>query len=321
MGPHTFLIYAIPIKHRETAMLNFRQIEAFRAVMLTGSMTRAAKELHTSQPNISRVISQLEQRVGLHLFERLSGKLVPTLEGQMFFRHVEQTFTGLRSLEESANTIRKQGTGQLRIASVPSMAIVVVPQAIHLFAQRYPDVNVALHVADSLTVCQWLATGNADVGIASEVFNSTGIESEVAQENTGVCILPVSHPLANLKRAITPRDLAGEKFLSLKSTDKMRKKIDQACLIDGEEKRILAYESHFAAAICHMVSEGMGVSVANPLVARHYVGRVAMLPFKPKIVFPSYLIYPLNTPMNMLAETFAQSLREIAERNRRNARF
>ncbi|HEY0294819.1 MAG TPA: LysR substrate-binding domain-containing protein [Bordetella sp.] len=291
-------------------MLNFRQIEAFRAVMLSGSMTQAAKDLHTSQPNISRVIGQLERRISLKLFERHAGKLVPTLEGQVFFRDVEHTFAGLRGLEEAADTIRKRGSGRLRIASVPSMAIVVAPQAISLFARVYPDVDITLQVTDSLTVCQWLATGYVDVGIASEIFNSTSIEHEVLQRNVGVCITPLEHRLATRKRAVTPRDLAEEKFLSLKSSDVMRKQIDEACLIDGEEKRILAYESHFAAAICHMVSCGMGVSVSNPLVARNYAGRIAILPFSPRIEFPTYLVYPLNSPMNMLAKAFAKALRE-----------
>ncbi|VVE06494.1 LysR family transcriptional regulator [Pandoraea communis] len=295
-------------------MLNFREVQAFRAVMLSGSMTQAAKDLHTSQSNISRVIGQLERRIGIRLFERQAGKLMPTLEGQVFFRDVEHTFASLRGLEEKAEQIRKRGSGRLRVASVPSMAIVAVPDAIHRFAQRFPDVDVTLHVADSLTVCQWLATGYADVGVASEIFNATSVSHEVAHQSLGVCITPTDHPLARAPttsktvKNVTPADLIGECFLSLKSSDVMRKRIDDACLIDGEEKRVLAYESHFAAAICRMVSRGMGVSVANPLVAREYEGELAILPFSPQIEFTTHLVYPLNLPMNMLAKAFGDAL-------------
>ena len=291
-------------------MLNFRQVEAFRAVMLSLSMTQAAKELHTSQPYISRVIGQLERRIGLKLFERHAGKLVPTLEGQVFFRDVERTFAGLRGLEDAADAIRKRGAGRLRIASVPSMAMVVAPEAITLFAKAYPDVDVSLEVTDSVTVCQWVTTGYADVGIASEIFNSTSLESEVVQHNIGVCITHPQHRLAKRKKPITARDLVGEKFLSLRASDTMRKQVDNACLVDGAETRIMAYESHFAAAICHMVSCGMGVSIANPLVARNYGGKISMLAFTPDIDFPTYLVYPLNSPMNMLARAFATAMRE-----------
>ncbi|WP_395068504.1 LysR substrate-binding domain-containing protein [Paraburkholderia silvatlantica] len=291
-------------------MLNFREIQAFRAVMLSGSMTQAAKDLHTSQSNISRVISQLERRIGVKLFERQIGKLMPTLEGQVFFRDVEHTFASLRGLEEKAESIRKRGSGRLRVAAVPSMAIVAVPDAIHLFAQRFPDVDVTLQVADSLTVCQWLATGYADVGIASEIFNGTSVASEVVRKSEGVCIVPSDHRLAQREGAVTPADLIGERFLSLKSSDVMRKRIDDACLIDGEDKRILAYESHFAAAICRMVVRGMGVSLMNQLVAREYADQLAILPFSKRIEFATYVVYPLNIPMNMLAKSFADAFRE-----------
>jgi DNA-binding transcriptional LysR family regulator len=294
-------------------MLNFREVQAFRAVMLSGSMTQAAKDLHTSQSNISRVIGQLERRIGIKLFERQIGKLMPTLEGQVFFRDVEHTFASLRGLEEKADLIRKRGSGRLRVAAVPSMAIVAVPDAIHLFAQKFPDVDVTLHVADSLTVCQWLATGYADVGIASEIFNGTSVAHEVACKSLGVCITPPDHKLARKRDAVTPKDLAGERFLSLKSSDVMRKRIDDACQIGGEEKRILAYESHFAAAICRMVSRGMGVSVSNPVVARDYAGQIAILPFAPRIEFSTYLVYPLNVPMNMLAKAFGEAFRESTQ--------
>lgn len=291
-------------------MLNFREVQAFRAVMLSGSMTQAAKELHTSQSNISRVIGQLERRIGVKLFERQVGKLLPTLEGQVFFRDVEHTFASLRGLEEKADLIRKRGSGRLRVASMPSMALVTVPDAIYLFAQRFPDVDVTLHVADSLTICQWLATGYADIGIASEIFNATSIAHDVAQKSLGVCITPLNHRLAERKDAITPKDLVGEHFLSLKSSDIMRQRIDAACLIDGEDKRLLAYESHFAAANCRMVARGLGVSISNPIVARDFTGQIAILPFLPRIEFATYLVSPLNIPTNMLAKAFGDAFRE-----------
>jgi len=151
-------------------MLNFRQIEAFRAVMLSGSMTQAAKDLHTSQPNVSRVIGQLERRIGLKLFERHAGKLLPTLEGQVFFRDVEHTFAGLRSLEEAAQTIRRRGVGRLRIVSVPSMAIYVVPEAMRMFSQQFPDVSITLHVAER-RLCRWYGSP----------FDGTGSRSHAAR--------------------------------------------------------------------------------------------------------------------------------------------
>ena len=88
--------------------MRFSHIEAFRAVMLSGSTTAAAKTLHTSQPNISRSIAQLEQSTGLRLFDRMPGRIVPTNDGLAFFKEVQRSFTGLLYLKDAANRIRRR---------------------------------------------------------------------------------------------------------------------------------------------------------------------------------------------------------------------
>src|SRR3546814_20186441 len=86
--------------------MNFKQVEAFRAVMLSGSMTAAAESLHTSQPNISRLVEQLERSAGFTLLERAAGRLLPTADGAGMFADDERACTGLPRLERSAPNIR-----------------------------------------------------------------------------------------------------------------------------------------------------------------------------------------------------------------------
>ncbi len=297
-------------------MLNFRQIETFRAVMLAGSMTQAARDLHTTQPNVSRTMAQLETRIGLKLFERVAGKLVPTREGELFFRDVEQAFNGLRGLEQSAATLGRRGAGHLRLSAVPSLALELVPEAMRAFSVRYPDVSISMQVSDSATVCQQVALGFCDLGIASDVVSNPGIGYRLAKESSAVCILPAHHRLAQSGKPLTPEDLAGEPFLSLSPQDSMRKKIDAVFALAGDGRK-LVYESHFAAAICHMVAAGMGVSIANPLVTASfgYLG-IAERPFAPEIVFPSYVVYPLNTPAGLLSKAFTESFLKVVKNRR-----
>src|SRR5690625_2462573 len=89
--------------------MHFKQLEAFRAVMLTGSMSAAVREIHTSQPNISRLIAQLEMHTGFKLFERVAGRLLPTPEDQAFFRDVDRAFISLKDIKISAKNIAQQG--------------------------------------------------------------------------------------------------------------------------------------------------------------------------------------------------------------------
>src|SRR4051812_19207609 len=86
--------------------MNLREIEAFRAVMLCGTASRAAEMLNISQPAITKALQALERSINFDLFERTKGRLVPTPEGQLFFREVEQSFVGLARLRTAAARIR-----------------------------------------------------------------------------------------------------------------------------------------------------------------------------------------------------------------------
>src|ERR1700753_2089584 len=109
--------------------MNLKHIEAFRAVMVSGSMTAAAKALFTSQPNVSRLISQLERDTDLQLFQRIGVRLIPTSEGTAFFREVERAFVGLQGLANAAAQIRNLGSGRLRLGGLPSAGTTALPAA------------------------------------------------------------------------------------------------------------------------------------------------------------------------------------------------
>jgi DNA-binding transcriptional LysR family regulator len=92
--------------------MNFRQLEIYRAVMMSGSASRASELLEITQPAVSRSIAELEASMGFSLFDRVRGRLVPTPEGQMFFTDVVASFVGLDTLRASAARIRDFGVGQ-----------------------------------------------------------------------------------------------------------------------------------------------------------------------------------------------------------------
>src|SRR3546814_15954661 len=88
--------------------LNFRQIEAFRAVMLTGTTTSAARMLHTTQPSISRLIGQIQSASGITLFDMLHGRLRPTAEGHELFDTIQRHSLGLESIEIGREPCREK---------------------------------------------------------------------------------------------------------------------------------------------------------------------------------------------------------------------
>src|SRR5262245_11623924 len=119
-----------PAYSRRGAQVNFRQLETFRAVMVSGSASRASELLGITQPAVSRSIAELEESLGFPLFDRVRGRLVPTPEGQLFFKDVAASFAGLDRLRASAARIRDFGSGILRVASLAALGSTLVPRAI-----------------------------------------------------------------------------------------------------------------------------------------------------------------------------------------------
>ncbi|WP_296250938.1 LysR substrate-binding domain-containing protein [Pseudomonas sp. UBA4194] len=290
--------------------MNLRQIEAFRSVMRMGSMTAAADVLYTSQPNVSRLIAQLELSTGLTLFKRAGVRLIPTQAGQAFFQEVERAFVGLDSLKHSAKNIRNLGTGRLRVAAVPSTGLSVIPQVLKTFTETRPELTVSLHVNSSPTVEQWVKSQFCDIGIVVHPGDLANHQVELLAQVSAVCVLPKAHPLA-AQASITFSDLEGQPFVSLCHGDGTRALVDGLFEQAGVE-RVMAVEAQYSAINCEMVAHGMGITLAHPLVARDYLHRdIVVRPFRPDILFPTYVIWPSAQNRTTLAEDFIETLKEF----------
>jgi len=287
--------------------MNFKQLETFRAVMLTGSMTIAAKQLHTSQPNVSRVIGKLETEIGFELFDRFAGRVQPTRAGEAFFKEIERAFMGLDSVAEAARAIRDLGQGVLRVATAASIAMSALPIAIRLFHERYPRLRVVVDINESSVVANWVATQHSDIGFVAYVSDKPGVIASVIHTENAACIVPSGHRLAK-KKCLVPKDLEGERFISLPTGSASRMAIDS---LFAAVNRVMALETAYAVTICRMVNEGLGVSLVNPLVSRttKFPGIVS-IPFKPDIPFTSYLLRPQLAPRDTHTDFFVECMRE-----------
>lgn len=288
--------------------MNFRQIEVFRAVMLARSMTVAAQTLHTSQPNISRVIAQLEGEIGFPLFERRGAILMPTPEGESFFSEVERSFAGLDMLKSHARSIKQHGGGTLRIGAVPSMAMSIVPEVILCFRGMYPEAAITVLTNDSPTVVKWTSMGQCDISIVSYVADPAGIELVASRHEAAVCVVPDNSALAR-KSSITPGDLDGLSFISLPMHDGTRARIDAAFT---EDRRKMVVETPYAATICKMVGMGLGVSIVSPLVFQSVnQSSITAIPFEPRIELESYVIQSKGRVPSKLANAFLECFHRV----------
>lgn len=294
--------------------MNLRDIEVFRAVMMTGGASRAADLLNTSQPTVSRSIAHLERTLGFTLFDRVRGKLVPTRDGQIFMHEVTQNLIGLDRLRHAAARIREIGEGTIRIASLAALGNTVVPRAIARFLAASPNVSVALQIRTSNVVRDLVATGQADLGLAADEIDTSGLEARSFASPRAVCVLPRAHRLATAK-SITARTLGGERFIALSPDDTVRRVFDKLAAEAGVRVKAVV-ETPFSATVATLAGEGVGVGLANPLAIEPAMQRrIAVVRFEPAIHFRAMLIFSPAGRRSRMTDAFLRCLEAaLAER-------
>ena len=293
--------------------MNLRQLEAFRAVMMAGSVTNAAQVLHLSQPAVSRLIADLERSVGFKLFERMKGTTpVATPEGAALFQEVERSFAGLQIVRQAALDIRHYRTGNLRIVCLPALANSFIPEVLKTFRRINPAVKIQLQTRSSSTVRLWVAAQQFDLGLATTGSDVRGVTAELFMESRGVCVMPEDHPLT-AKDQIVPTDLRDEPFISLSLEDPAREKVDRV-FTDAGVTRNIVVETQFAMTICGLISHGLGCGIVSAAsVAEHLTPGCVVRPFEPAIEFQYMLYLPSHRPPSRIAATFLEHLRQAAE--------
>lgn len=293
--------------------MNLRQLEAFRAVMLTGSVTHAAQSMHLSQPAVSKLIADLEYAIGFKLFVRSKGSaLTVTPEAGYFFHEVERSFIGVDALKKTATDIRNLSTGNLHIASLPALSFGFMPRVIREFRQDHRGVAIRLYTHGSSTVRQLVANQQFDVGLATRAHEIAGVTSSTFLRSVGACVLPPGHRLAS-KAVIEPADLAGEPFISLMLGDQTRRRIDRI-FEDAGIERDLIIETQYAMTHCSLVTQGVGCSIVNPATAVDFIAQgLVIRPFRPRIEFEYMLFTPALRPLSQTGLQFVEVMTRVRD--------
>lgn len=293
--------------------LNPRQVEAFRLVMLRGSVTIAAKELEISQPAVSRLLRDFEHRVGFPLFERRGNQLVPTPEANLLLAEVERSFTGLRDIARYARELGRQRVGALRVVALPAMAMGFIPRLIGKFIAGRKLRYVYVHGMPSHLVLEAVASGQAEIGFAAAPYGRPGLKTEPLAAKA-VVVLPPGHKLA-AKKVIAPDDIAGERIVEL----------DDGSIFGTQTKAVLAdvpreivVTTPLAGIACSLVLSGAGLAIVDPFSASDFQERgIIVRPFRPAIDTRVVTITSTHYRLSRIAEEFVALIRNhVAELER-----
>lgn len=293
--------------------LNLRQIEAFRAVIETGSMTEAANVLSVSQPAISRQIRELEERFGLNLFIRHAGRIEPTKDALTLHGEVERCLGELEQLVKFANDLGESRRQRIRIAATVGHSYFMLPKVIAEFHKQYPEVTISLRSGLSPEVVELIDKGQSDIGFALLSVETQGVLLEPMPETELVCVLPKAHPLAEKPR-IDVHDLAQEPLLLISENSLMRKRLLQTFESAGLSPNVIL-DSTYTGPICSLVNQGMGISILDYMTAEAYADHnITIRPFSPSVPCELKLVLPARQALSVPAKALVEIARSVMSR-------
>lgn len=293
--------------------INFRQLEAFRAVMQYGSMTRAGQALAVSQPAVTRLIKDLEYELGLQLFRRNGAQIVPTAEAGQLYREVERHFAGAYRIREAARAIKDSRAGYLHVGAMSNLSQSVVPAALGIFVERHPGVVVAVHPEQSIGLIEAIAHRQLDVAYAMVPEDRGDIDHELFPASHAVCAMPRGHALAS-RRTVALRDLQGQDFISLGARSVLRAQIN-AALQKADVRPTLRLETMHSHTVVDYVRQGVGLAIIDPFAAMEPASRdIVVRPFTPKISLKFSAVYREGEERSPFALAFTEIMREVVDR-------
>ncbi|NAZ92825.1 LysR family transcriptional regulator [Vibrio toranzoniae] len=288
--------------------MNLRQLEVFYAIMQTGTVSGAARNLHVSQPNVTRILAHTEQQLGFGLFERVKGRLVPTVEAKTLLPEAEKVYQQLGQFRSLTNKV-KLGHQHLRIGAPPILATKLLTPVIAQMS-REQELSFELLTANRDELCAGLLKHELEVAIAFGDEAPPAILSEMLLTESLKVLVP-SNTVEQLPEELTLDDLINSPLpiIGLDSRDPLGLLLHQSLIArDGHYHHPISVRGYSAAA--ELVKHQAGLAIVDPWTAAQYQDdeAVCMLPLKPDIQFSVSILCAEHSPQSIAVKQFISAL-------------
>lgn len=176
-------------------MSDFR-FKVFQAVVLNGNFTKAAAELHISQPAVTGHIKELEKQYGVQLFNRSWNRFELTSEGRVFKVYVDDILKKYRELEFEMNLIEHKNKGTLSIGASTTISQYILPNIIASFMRRFPDINLSMISGNTLHIEEAVLNGKVDIGMIEGCGHKSGFNYSLFAKDELVLVTNSSNKCA-----------------------------------------------------------------------------------------------------------------------------
>jgi DNA-binding transcriptional LysR family regulator len=296
--------------------MDLRHARTFVTVAELGTVSKAAVRLRIAQPALSRQIGNLEQELGLKLFDRVGRRLVLTGEGEQLLDDCRGLLRCAGALVERAQLLRRGDTGKLKLAASPQFIEGVISDFLHRYAQRYPKVQVKLIEAvawsDTLEMFE-----RGEIHLGQNLLRAVQADDPRFANHPleVVDLLAACHPplLLGKSGAIEIARLAGRPLLVLDTTFVSRRNFDATCRLAGIEANIV-FESRTPHTLLAMAERGHGVAIVPSAVRiDRYLLRIVRVTFRGKPLHePLAVFWDKRRPLPSYATAFCAMLAEYA---------
>lgn len=292
--------------------MDLRHARTFVTVAELGTVSKAAVRLHIAQPALSRQIKNLEQELGLKLFDRIGSRLVLTSEGEQLLSDCRGLLNYATAVVERTQLLRRGDTGVLKVAASPQFIEGVLSGFLHRYAKRYPNVQVKLIEAiawsDTLALLE-----RGEIHLGQNLLRAVPPDdSRFANQPLEVIeLLAAFHAPLTLGKngAVEIPRLVAHPLLLLDTSFVSRRTFDATCRLAGVQANIV-FESRTPHTLLAMAESGHGVAVVPSAVQiDRYPLRIARVTYRGKALRePLAIFWDLRRPLPRYAKSFCEML-------------
>ena len=292
--------------------MNLWHLKVFNEIMLSGTVSQAAKNLKRTQSSISAALSNLEKGIGYDLFVRKNRRLHPVPEAYFLKEESKNILQQMEDLDQILIKKKETGSELIKISSILLLAEILIPNTISKFKKKSPNSNIFVSSRQSSAVYQEISTQTFDIGIA-ELQNKKALVNQKEYHCECICVLFSGDPLSK-KKIITPRDLSKKKCASFQPNHFITKN-----LIDIFEKNKAIFNPHYqfqnAGTSCvSIVNNSDTYSVISPisfwLINKFNLdtSKIVFRRLSSTIPYSFGILTPSHQPMSQIAKSFLSYL-------------
>lgn len=244
-----------------------------------------------SQSALTVTVQQLEEIVGIALFNRTTRRVVLTEAGSAFLPGARSLLQDLRLILGELETFVNLDRGCVRMAALPSISAEWLPAAVSRFSQNHPKIDFEIYTEDSRTIFDKLLNREIDFGVVGQIFPNPEISSRKIASQPVALICAPDHPLAKRGSAVKWMELAGLDFIHAGNNDSIGSVLEELPILK-ETFLKTRYKSNKANIVAALVREGVGVTAVTPVVIpREIRAELVVLPLvDPEVSRNIYLV-------------------------------